>query len=161
MHHFYQFIPFQMPMLGALCLSNYVPFKAAEMFVIPSTAHRSPRPSCNKTLGKRSKNHARSEWERSCQGEEEVWSDPSLLLAEFEGRARWRVSCLTNALLANVSRPPTELHPSLVVVMCARCMSPALSALFWGGACDTPTANCKPAGVCSGFHDNVCHKCSP
>lgn len=132
MHHLRaQFIPFQMPMLGDLFLSNYVPFKAAEMFVIPSTAQRSPRPSCNKTLGKRSENHARSERERSCQGEEEVWSDPSLLLAEFGGRGRWRVSCLTNALLANVSRTPTELHPSvwlwycLVVVMCARLHEPS------------------------------------
>jgi len=74
---------------------------------------------------------ARNEREWSSQREEEVWSDPSLILAEFGERARWRVSCLTNTLLANVSRPPTELHPSvwlsycLVVVMCARLHEPS------------------------------------
>lgn len=52
---------------------------------------------------------------------------------------RWVVSCLTNALLANVSRPPTELHPSLwlwcflvLALVCAQRMSPALSALIRG-----------------------------
>lgn len=110
------------------------------MFVIPSQHdnRQDPHSESNKILGKRSENHARREKEWSCQGEKEVWSDPSLLLAEFGKRVRWRVSCLTNALLANVSRPPTEQHLSvwlwccLVVVMCAQLHEPITLSPYSG-----------------------------
>ncbi len=112
------------------------------MFVIPSQhdERQDPHSESNKILGIRSKIHARREKEWSCQGEKEVWSDPSLLLAEFGKRVRWRASCLTNALLANVSRPPTEQHPSvwlwccLVVVMCAQLHEPTTLSPYSGEA---------------------------
>lgn len=52
----------------------------------------------------------------------------------------WDGGCLTNALLANVSRPPTEQHPSvwlwccLVVVMCAQLHEPTTLSPYSGEA---------------------------